>query len=114
MNTINIISAKYLFDYKIEFIFSNKKNTIVDFEKFLSSPNQNPMNSKYLDIEKFKKFKIHFDKDISWGENREMCFPFEIIYKGGIIPPPDKNKIKKMVISYFGKEKAEKMFSEII
>lgn len=111
MKSIKITSAKYLFDYKIEFKFSNGKNTIVDFETFLSAPRQNPMNAKYLNIAKFKKFKIMHGVYISWNK-REMCFPFETIYKGGSIPAPNRNKIKKMTISYFGKKKAKEMFAE--
>lgn len=112
MKAIKITSAKYLFDYRIRFEFSNGKTTTVDFEAFLSAPRQNPMNSKYLDISKFKKFKILNHNHISWGRDMEMCFPFETLYKGGSIPPPDRNKIKKMTIAYFGKKKAEKMFAE--
>lgn len=113
MKALKIISVKYLFDYKIRFQFSNGKITTVDFESFLSAPHQNPMNSKYLDIEKFKKFKLMSNGSISWGRNMEMCFSFETLYKGGSIPPPDWNKIKRMTIKYFGKEKAKKMFSEV-
>lgn len=112
MKPIKIKSAQYLFDYRIKFQFSNNKTTIVDFEDFISDPNTNPMNSAYLNIGKFKKFKILFDRDISWGNHREMCFQFKTLYKGGKVPPIDRNKLKKTVIKYFGKKKAEKMFAE--
>lgn len=112
MNTIKIISAKYLFDYRIEFQFSSGKVVIVDFEDFLSDPHANPMSRKYLNIERFKKFKILFDRDISWGKHREMCFQFKTLYKGGKVLPIDRKKLKKSVIKYFGQKKADKMFAE--
>ena len=110
---IKITSANYLFDYKIGFEFSNGKKTVIDFGEFILN-HKNPFITPFKNLDKFKKFKIHFDRNIVWGKNKEMGFPFETIYKGGIIPAPDKNKIKKIIVSYFGEEKAKKMFADII
>ena len=99
MKAIKIISAKYLKDYKIEFTFNNGRVSILDFYSFLSAPNQNPMSSKYLDKGKFRKFEILDGRDISWNRY-EMCFPFEVIRKGGVLPPPDRAKIKRIAEQY--------------
>jgi hypothetical protein len=113
MTVLSVISAKYLFDYKIKFEFSDGKSTITDFGPFISDPHTSTMNSKYLDIEKFKKFKIMSGRNIAWGKDWEMCFCFDTIYKGGKIMPIDRNKLNRQVIKHFGKKKAEKMFDEV-
>ena len=112
MKPTSIKSAKYLFDYKIKFELNNGQSVTTDFEPIISDRHANPMTSKYLDIQKFKKFKILSDRDISWGRNREMCFSFETISKGGKVPPIDRNELKKTAIKYFGKKEAERMFAE--
>jgi hypothetical protein len=82
---IQIISAKYKIDYRIDFAFSDGRNKCVDFFPFISMPYQNPCVVKYLDKELFKNFEIINKRDISWN-NYEMCFRFEELYSGVIEP----------------------------
>ena len=80
-DTIEILKAEYIRDYVIRFFFSDGTKMEIDFYPFLSKPNQNPMTAKYLDVIKFRKFKIVRKQDISWNDY-EMCFPFETLYSG--------------------------------
>lgn len=85
MNTlienIRITKAMYIADYRIQFEFSDGTTKEVDFYPFLSKPGQNPMVSQYLDTNRFQKFDILKNRDISW-DDYEMCFSLETIYTG--------------------------------
>ncbi len=76
---IEITSARYLKNYKIEFEFDDHSKTIVDFEPFLKQA-KNPMLKKYLDLTEFKNFIVR-DGDIDWNDY-ELCFPIADIYDG--------------------------------
>ena len=78
---MRILSATYLRDYVIRFVFSDGKTHDLDFHSFLSKVPQNPMISKYLDVTLFKNFKIISSSDISWND-REMSFDFDTLYYG--------------------------------
>ena len=110
MKYIEIKSAKYVRDYKIEFVFNDKTTKTVDFWEFMKN-HKSPCVIPYKNLTRFKKFEIKNGLTISWN-NYDMCFGVETIYKGNI-PPPDIEKIKKITIDFFGKKKAEKMFKEV-
>ena len=76
---ISIQNAEYKGNYKINFIFSDGVNKIIDFEFFLKK-SKNPMTAKYLDKEKFKLYSI-IHGDIVWN-NYELCFPIWDLYEG--------------------------------
>ncbi len=78
---ISIDEAKYLGNYEILFLFSDKKEQIVSFKSFLEKSN-NPMINKYLNEDYFKAFNITYG-DIEWNDF-ELCFPIWDIYKGNI------------------------------
>ena len=78
---IEIVNANYASNYKIEIIFSDGKEKTIDFEEFLRQA-KNPMTTKFLDLKKFKKFKIEYG-DLIWGDY-EMCFPLWDLYEGKI------------------------------
>ena len=77
---IRTVSATYLHDYIIRFEFSDGKIHDLDFYPFLSKKPQNPMISKYLDLDLFKKFEMNGD-DILWNDY-EMCYSFFTLYYG--------------------------------
>jgi hypothetical protein len=85
-----ILSATYLHDYVIRFVFNDGKTHDLDFHPFLSKIPQNPMISKYLDVTLFQNFKIISSSDISWN-NREMCFDFDTLYYGFKKVPTSKS-----------------------
>ncbi|MCL2417145.1 MAG: DUF2442 domain-containing protein [Bacteroidales bacterium] len=83
LDEVRLLSATYLHDYVIRFVFSDGKTNDIDFYPFLSKIPQNPMTSKYLDLNLFKNFKITLINDISWND-REMCYSFDTLYRGYI------------------------------
>lgn len=76
---IAIKSAKYLGDYKIQLLFSDKTKRVIDFRTFLSNA-LNPMTSQYVDKQKFSSFRIKYG-DIVWGDY-EMYFPIWDLHEG--------------------------------
>ena len=59
----------------------------IDLHPFLSAAGQNPMNSQYLDVLRFRQFKLHRNVDVYW-DDREMCFRFETLYTGKLPKMP--------------------------
>jgi hypothetical protein len=78
---VRIKKAVYQGDYSIRFLFTDGHATDIDFHPFLSAAGQNPMNSQYLDVTRFRAFKLHRNVDIYW-DDWEMCFRFETLYSG--------------------------------
>ncbi len=76
------LNASYLGEYKVSITFSDTVEKKVDFEKFLKEDKHNSVK-KYLNLEKFKTFKIHNEK-IIWGENWDIIFPTQDIHLGNI------------------------------
>ena len=78
---ISIQEVSYKGGYKIEIMFSDGVNKVVDFESFLKN-SKNPMTSKYLDKEKFKSYTLDYG-DIIWNDY-ELCFPIWDLHEGRI------------------------------
>ena len=76
------INASYLGEYKVSITYSDAIEKQVDFEKFLREDKHKSVK-KYLDLEKFKTFKIHNEK-IIWGKNWDIIFPTQDIHEGNI------------------------------
>ena len=81
--SVHIKQARHLGDYRIRFAFTDGRVTEVDFHGFLTKPAQNPMATQFLDVTRFRKFKIDQRADIVWGD-WEMCFPFAALYAGDL------------------------------
>lgn len=102
---INILirKASYLGDYVIRIAFSDGRVVDMDFHPVLSDPGENPMVKQFLDITRFKEFKVVDKQDIVWGDH-EMGFPFETLYAGDFrvhwdgkrYPGPSKLKAGKV------------------
>ena len=73
---MRLTSAKYIEDYKVELIFDDKKINVINFLPVIK---RYPLCKKYLDVTKFKKFKLEHD-NIVWGKNWDMIFPIESLY----------------------------------
>ncbi len=78
---IQIEKAKYLDGHKVQLYFSDGKKRIIDFKEFLLKA-KNPMTTQFLNLKKFKKFKVVYG-DLLWGDY-EMCFPIFDLYEGKI------------------------------
>jgi hypothetical protein len=78
---IEIKSAVYVGDFAIRIHFADDHSVLVDFKSFLVKASH-PSIKKYLDEEKFKKFKL-IDGNLNWNDY-DMIFPLEDIYQGKI------------------------------
>ncbi|WP_346856755.1 DUF2442 domain-containing protein [uncultured Draconibacterium sp.] len=76
-----ITSASYISDYRISVHFEDGTSKLIDFETFLSK-SQHPSIQKYLNIEKFKQFKI-INGNLNWN-NYDLIFPLSDLKKGTI------------------------------
>jgi hypothetical protein len=74
---ISIKKAEYQGDYKIKLMFSDNKENIIDFKKFLTNA-ANPMAKKYLDEKLFTTYSIIYG-DLIWNDY-ELCFPVWDLY----------------------------------
>ena len=88
---VRIKKATYVGDYVIRFTFTDGHVSEIDFHPFLSAAGQNPMNSQYLDVTRFRQFKLHRNVDVYW-DDWEMCFRFETIYSGKLPHFPKRLK----------------------
>ena len=79
---IAVTSAEYAGGYKLRVGFSDGKAQLVDFEPFLRRA-KNPALRDFLDVEKFKTFRIEFG-DLLWGDY-DLCFPITDLYDGRIV-----------------------------
>jgi len=79
MQVISITRAKYEGEYRVNFLFSDGVEKLIDFSDFLNSA-RNPMTRKYLKKELFKNFTISYG-DIVWNDY-EMCFPVWNLHEG--------------------------------
>lgn len=90
---IRIKKATYVGDYTIRFTFTDGHVSEIDFHPFLSAAGQNPMNSQYLDVIRFREFKLHRNVDVYW-DDWEMCFRFETLYSGKLPKMPKPLRIR--------------------
>jgi Protein of unknown function (DUF2442) len=73
---VDIISARYVNDYKIELTFENGRSGIVDFMKFIS---KGGVFSRLSDLDLFKRFQVNKELGIiTWEE--EIDVAPEILY----------------------------------
>ncbi len=90
---VRIKKATYLGDYTIRFAFTDGHVREIDFHPFLSAAGQNPMNSQYLDVLRFRQFKLHRNVDVYW-DDWEMCFRFETLYNGKLPKMPKTLRVR--------------------
>lgn len=83
-NTVNleVKKATYLDGYRLSIAFSDGKNKVVDFSKFITHTNKQAL-TKYKSLSNFKKFKIE-DGNVVWGQNWDLIFPVHQLYRGKI------------------------------
>ncbi|MEO8591095.1 MAG: DUF2442 domain-containing protein [Flavobacteriales bacterium] len=102
---IRIRKATHMADYVIRLEFTDGRVIDMDFHPVLSDPTENPMVREFLDITRFKKFRIADKQDLVWGDH-EMGFPFETLYAGDFrvhwdgkkYPGPAKLKTGRSVV----------------
>jgi hypothetical protein len=73
---IDLISAEYRGDYKIELVFEDGKRDIVDFSSYINKPG---IFSKFRDIDYFRNFTVDPEvKTLTWSN--EIDIAPEILY----------------------------------
>jgi hypothetical protein len=77
-----ITQAKFAGNYSVLLTFSDGEVKKVNFGGFLKK-SQHPAIRSYLDEQKFKNFKIE-NGNIVWGENWDLIFSIEQLYRGKI------------------------------
>ena len=78
---IEITSAVYKGDFKIQIGFSTGKSRVVDFKPFLTVA-MHPSIRKYLDENLFLTFEVK-DGNLNWNDY-DMIFPVDDLYGGKI------------------------------
>lgn len=73
---MNLLTAKYISNYKIEFIFSDGKVNTIDFKNFLFN-SSNPLITRFKDKNLFQKFSIK-PRYVEW--DNDMDFSATDIY----------------------------------
>ena len=79
MKAVKILEAKYIGEYKIMLLFNDNIRRTVDFYQLLKT-SPYPNEKKYLDIKRFKEFKVDYG-DLIWNDF-DMCFQAKNLYKG--------------------------------
>lgn len=69
-------------NYTVRVLFNDGTAQVVDFGPFLLE-RPHPQYNKYLEIDKFKTFSVDMG-NLVWGENWDLIFPVEQLYKGQI------------------------------
>ena len=80
-DVIEVTSAVFKGDFKIQIDFSNGKSRVVDFKPFLTNT-AHPSIKKYLDEKIFLSFKI-LDGNLNWNDY-DLIFPVSDLLLGEI------------------------------
>lgn len=70
---IHVIEARYVSDYKIHIVFSDKTEGIVDLQDIIQD--HRPLFKELADIKKFKKFKVDLDT-VVWENGLDLAPEF--------------------------------------
>jgi hypothetical protein len=82
MKRITVKEVRYIQEYKLEILFTDKKKSIVDFKIFFNT-HSHPQYNKYKKPEEFRKFKVE-NGNIIWGKDWDMIFPVYDLYEGKV------------------------------
>lgn len=80
-NVLKISHVEYLGNYSLKFLFSDGKESTIDFKPFLSSAGH-PEVKKYLNPKFFRNFSFEAG-DFMWGDF-DLIFPVADLYSGEI------------------------------
>lgn len=83
MKTICVTGAEHLHDYVIEVQFSDRTKQIIDFKPQIDKIRVLEYK-KFQEIEHFKSFDIE-NGNLVWGEDWDLIFPVDQLYKGKIL-----------------------------
>lgn len=79
---IRVVNAVYAGEYKVRTLFTDNTTQTIDVGPFLFA-RPHPQYNKYRDFELFKQFSVEMG-NVVWGENWDLIFPVEHLYRGEI------------------------------
>lgn len=82
-NTLNIITAERVGDYRIRLRFDDGVEQIVDFRSFLIN-SQHPDIRAWLNPARFANFRLEYG-ELVWGDY-DLCFPIMDLYQNQLQP----------------------------
>ena len=82
-NTINIVTAELVEDYRIHLCFDDGVEQVVDFRYFLIN-SQHPDIQAWLNPVRFASFRLEYG-ELVWGDY-ELCFPMMDLYHNQLQP----------------------------
>ena len=77
---LRIKNAEYLYDLSLKIVFDDDMERVVDFKNYLLK-HPHPQHDAYLNPDNFKNFSI-VSGNLVWGDDWDMIFPIEDLYKG--------------------------------
>ena len=81
LKIIKIDRAKFVSEYKLQLVFSDGKEQIVDFGPFLKNAGH-PEIRKYLSAKFFKRFSVK-NGELMWGDF-DLIFPILDVYENKV------------------------------
>lgn len=81
-DSLRVIDAVYVGDYTVRVSFNDGTAQVVDVGPFLRE-RPHPQYNKCRDFDQFKHFSVEMG-NVVWGENWDLIFPVEQLYKGKI------------------------------
>jgi DUF971 family protein len=78
---IDVVSAKQVGEYRLQIVFSDGTEQVVDFASFLNT-SKNPLIREYLDPKRFAAFSLEYG-NLTWDEDG-LCFPVADLYENTI------------------------------
>ena len=81
VETLEIVNAEYVDDFRIHLQFSDGVEKTVNFGHFLERA-RHPTLKKYRDVTQFRSFRLVFG-NLDWNDY-EMCFPVADLYEGNV------------------------------
>jgi hypothetical protein len=88
---LSIVAAKYLYDYKIDVMFSDQRKGVIDLKDLIFNKGSTVF-SPLQDLNKFKTFKV--DYTISWSDELDIAPEF-LYFKAFEKDPSLQNKFKE-------------------
>ena len=79
--------VRYVRDYVVEFIFTDRSCREIDLEPFLRGPLFEPLR----DLEAFRRFKVTFGS-IAWPNGADIA-PETLYYNLGPVPPEEEARV---------------------
>ncbi len=85
LDTINIVTAEWVGDYRIHLCFDDDAEQVIDFAPFLLHA-RHPDIRAWLDPVRFSTFRLEYG-ELVWGDY-DLCFPIMDLYRNHLEHTP--------------------------